>query len=129
MALISVAELLFDPDMTDIVQVKRNLEYVDGTGIARYQTQTYNVVASIQSASGDTLANLPDMARTGGSWEIITTFPLATATNLNKADTVIWRGSEYVVTAVGRFGNFANNAGHYEGVMEIKTISPPPGPP
>jgi hypothetical protein len=71
----------------------------------------------------------PDLARTGGSYEVITTFPLATATDANMADTVQWRGSEFIVTSIGRFGNFANNAGHYEGVMEIKTISPPAGPP
>jgi hypothetical protein len=68
----------------------------------------------------------PDLARTGGSYEVITTFPLATATDTTKADTVLWRGIEFVVTSVSNFLNFNDQ---YEGVMEVKTISPPAGAP
>ncbi len=129
MALISVVENLTDPDFCDPCTVLRNLETVGEDGIVTYTTQTIPIVASIQALGGDDLMVTPDLARTGGSYEVITTFPLATATDANKADTVLWRGIEFVVTSIGRFGNFANNAGHYEGVMEIKTISPPAGPP
>ena len=129
MALISVAELLSDPDFVDQVTVLRNVETVGDDGLVSYATQSIAILASIQAMGGDDLTVTPDLARTGGSYEVITTFPLATATDLNKADTVLWRGIEFVVTSIGRFGNFAGTAGHYEGVMEIKTISPPAGPP
>jgi hypothetical protein len=129
MALISVVELLSDPDFVDPVTVLRQVETVGSDGIVSYATQTINTFASIQAAGGDSLLVTPDLARTGGSYEVITTFPLATATDTCKADTVLWRGSEFVVTGVARFGNFAGLSGHYEGTMEIKTISPPIGPP
>jgi hypothetical protein len=129
MALISVVELLSDPDFVDSVTVIRNVEVIGDDGIVTYQPQTFNILASIQAASGDELDILPDMARTGGTYEVITTFPLATATDLNKADTVIWRGCEHVVISIGRFGNYAGLQGHYEGIMAIKKISPPAGPP
>jgi hypothetical protein len=129
MANISVAELLFDADFCDPCTVLRQVETVGSDGIVTYTTQSIPILASIQAMGGDDLMVTPDLARTGGSYEVITTFPLATATNSSKADTVLWRGIEFVVTSIGRFGNFANSAGHYEGVMEIKTISPPAGPP
>jgi hypothetical protein len=129
MALISVVELLSDPDFVDTVTVLRNIEVVGDDGVATYQQQAINILASIQSASGDELDMLPDGSRTGGTYEVITTFPLTCATEGTKADTVIWRGIEHVVISIGRFGNFAGNAGHYEGIMAIKTISPPVGPP
>jgi hypothetical protein len=129
MANISVTELLFDADFVDPVTVLRNMELVGPDGIVTYTEAAIPIVASVQSSAGDSLMMTPDMARSGSTYDIITTFPLATATDANKADTVIWRGIEFVVTGVARFGNFANNAGHYEGTMEAKTISPPAGPP
>ena len=125
MANISVNELLFDPDFVDPVTVLRNVETVSEEGYVSYTTERHYILASIQSASGDELLVTPDLARTGGTYEIITAFPLATATDLHKADTVLWRGVEFVVISIGRFGNFG---GQYEGVMTIKTISPPAGP-
>lgn len=129
MALITVAELLYDADFVDPCTVLRQVETVGDDGYVTYATQSIPIVASIQAAGGDSLTVLPELARTGGTYEVITTFPLATATDTNAADIVLWRGSEFVVTQIGRFGNFANNAGHFEGLMEIKTISPPAGPP
>lgn len=129
MAQISVIELLSDPDFVDPVVVLRQIEAIGDDGRVSYTVQTVNTFASIQAAGGDNLTVQPDLARTGGSYEVITTFPLATATPTCKADTVLWRGSEFVVTSIQRFGNFAGLAGHYEGTMEIKTISPPIGPP
>ena len=124
MALISVVELLSDPDFCDTCTVLRNVETVGEDGIVSYDTQSIQIVASIQALGGDDLTVTPDLARTGGSYEITTTFPLSCATDLNKADTVLWRGAEFVVTTVSQFDNFG---GQYEGVMEIKTISPPSG--
>jgi hypothetical protein len=129
MANISVVELLSDPDFVDPVTVVRKIESVGNDGIAVYLTQTIPILASIQANSGDNLFTDPDRARAGGSYEVITSFPLAVATDTTSADTVLWRGSEFVVTSIARFGNFAGGAGHYEGTMEIKTISPPIGPP
>jgi len=129
MANITVAELLLDPDFVDPVTVIRKVETVGDDGRATHQTESISIMASIQALSGDDLAVLPDLSRTSGAFEVITTFPLATATDTTAADTVMWRGCEYVVTSIGRFGNFANGAGHYEGIMELKAIAPPIGPP
>jgi hypothetical protein len=129
MANISVAELLFDPDFVDPCTVVRQVEVVGEDGIVTYQTQQIPILASIQAASGDDLEMTQDYARTSGTYEVITTFPLATATDTTSADTVLWRGCEHIVISIGRFGNFAGNAGHYEGLMTIKTVSPPVGPP
>lgn len=124
MANISVSELLLDPDFCDAVTVIRSEEVVSEEGYVSYATRRINVIASVQSAGGDELTMTPDLARTGGTYEINTTFPLVTATDLNKADTVIWRDVEFVVIAVARFGNFGS---HYEGIMTIKSISPKAG--
>jgi hypothetical protein len=121
MANISVSELLFDPDFVDPCVIVRNEEIVGEDGIATYIETRIDIVASIQSAGGDALDMLPDLIRTGGAYEITTTFPLVCATDTTKADTVIWRDTEYVVISVARFGNFGSQ---YEGIMSIKTISP-----
>ena len=126
MANISVVELLNDPDFVDPCTVLRNVETVGSDGIVSYELQTFQIFASIQAMGGDDLMVTPDLARTGGSYEVITTFPLATATDTSKADTVLWRGIEFVVTSVSNFLNFDDQ---YEGVMEIKTLSPPAGAP
>ena len=124
MANISVRELLFDPDFVDPCVVLRQTETVSEEGYVTYAVERINILASIQSASGDELLVTPDLARTGGTYEIITAFPLVTATDLHKADTVLWHDVEFVVISVGRFGNFG---GQWEGVMTIKDISPKAG--
>ncbi|HTB46472.1 MAG TPA: hypothetical protein VK741_22820 [Acetobacteraceae bacterium] len=129
MANLSVVELLSDPDFVDPCTVLRQVEVIGADGIATYQTQSIPILASLQAATGDELEMTADAARTSGTYEVITTFPLATATDTSAADTVLWRGCEYVVISIGRFGNFAGNAGHYEGLMTLKTISPAAGPP
>src|SRR4051794_6728959 len=121
MANISVSELLFDPDFVDQCIVIRNEEIVGDDGVATYTEHRIPIVASIQPSSGDVLDINPDLIRTGGTYEIITTFPLVTATDVTKSDSVIWRETEFTVISVARFGNFG---GQYEGVMRIKTISP-----
>jgi hypothetical protein len=121
MANISVSELLVDPDFVDLVEIVRSVEEVGEDGMVRYVSRRYQALASIQSAGGHDLDMTPDLARTGGTYEITTTFPITTASDLTKADTVIWRGTEHVVISVGRFDNFGNQ---FEGIMSIKTLSP-----
>lgn len=123
MANISVRELLFDPDFVDPCVVVRSVEVVGEDGIANYVDTRFDILASIQ-CNGESLEHTPDMARTTGNYEIITSFPLVTATDTTRADTVLWNEIEFVLISVNRFGNFG---GQYEGVMGIKTISPPPG--
>jgi hypothetical protein len=109
----------------DPVTVIRRVEVVGDDGVAAHQTQTFNILASIQSMGGDNLFSDEDSSRTGGTYEVITTFPLATATDTTAADIVQWAGVEFVVTSIGRMGNFG---GQYEGTMEIRTVSPAVGP-
>jgi hypothetical protein len=124
MANISVVELTFDPDFVDPVTVVRQVQTVDDEGLAVITEQRISIVASIQSASGDELTMLPDLARTESTYEIITAFPLLTATDSTGADEVIWNDWRFVVISVGRFGNFAGNSGHYEGIMRQKPTVP-----
>jgi hypothetical protein len=124
MANIDVTQLLFDLDFVDPVTIVRSVETVGEDGIVSYEEKRYDIWASIQSASGDELLMTPDLARTGGTYEITTVFPLVTATDLTKADTVIWHDVEFVVIAVAKFGNFG---GQQEGIMTIKSLSPPQG--
>lgn len=126
MANITVAELLLDPDFVDPVTVLRQIETIGDDGIAVYRQASIPIVASIQSQSGDTLAMLPDLARTEGSYEIITTFPLLAATDATGPDIVVWNGRHHRVTSIGRFGNFTNGFGHFEGTMEIMSLNPVP---
>ena len=125
MANISVSSLLLDPDFVDPVTVRRQVETVGDDGRVTYETRTFQILASIQSMSGDNLFNDVDRSRNHGSYEVITTFPLAVATDTTSADIVLWSGVEFIVTSIGRFGNFG---GQYEGTMEIMTVSPPVGP-
>ena len=124
MARISVRELLFDPDFVDLCIVVRSEEVVGEDGMVTYIETRHAVLASIQ-CNGESLEHTPDMARTTGDYEIITSFPLLAATNTTKADTVLWQNIEFVVHQVSRFGNFG---GQYEGIMGIRTISPGVGP-
>jgi hypothetical protein len=125
MANIGVSELLLDPDFVDQVIVLRQVEIMGDDGIAVRQPQSINILASIQS-NDDTLQMTPDLARTEGSYEIITTFPLLTATDTSSADVVVWNGRQHKVTSVARFGNFATGFGHFEGIMEIISVQPVP---
>jgi hypothetical protein len=125
MANISVSSLLLDPDFVDPVVVTRRVEVVGDDGVASYVEQTFDILASVQSMGGDNLFSDEDSSRTGGTYEVITTFPLATATDTTAADIVRWCGVDFVVTSIGRFGNFG---GQYEGTMEIRTVSPAVGP-
>jgi hypothetical protein len=124
MARISVVENLYDPDFIDPVTVMRRVQTVDADGLAVVTEQRIDIVASIQSASGDDLVMTADLARTESTYEIITTFPLLTATDTTGADEVIWNGWRFVVINVGRFGNWAGGAGHYEGTMRQKPMVP-----
>jgi hypothetical protein len=125
MANISVSQLLFDPDFVDPVTVRRQVEVVGDDGLVTYTVQTFDIVASVQSMGGDNLFVDTDRSRATGTYEVITTFPLVVATDTTSADIVIWQGVEFIVTNVGRFGNFG---GQYEGTMEIRAVSPPIGP-
>lgn len=125
MANISVAELLLDPDFVDEVTVLRQIETVNEEGMAVREVVPIQIIASIQSNS-ETLLMAPELSRTEGSYEIITTFPLLTATDNNAADVVVWNGRHHRVISVGRFGNFSPGFGHFEGVMEIISLNPTP---
>lgn len=121
MANISVVELTFDPDFVDPCTVFRLMETVGQDGIARRVVVPIQILASVQSNSDD-LALTPDLARTEATWECITAFPLNEATETTAADEVFWQGMRFTVIHVARFGNFANGAGHYEAVMELKPV-------
>ena len=123
MALISVVENLYDPDFLDPVVVKRQVQSVDADGLAVNVETSYNTFASIQSNS-DNLTVTGDLARTEATYEVITAFPLLTATDSTAADEVLWNGHRFTVTTIGRFGNWAGNAGHYEGTMTLKPMVP-----
>lgn len=125
MANISVSELLLDPDFVDPVTVLRQVEVVGDDGIAVRQIVPIEILASIQSNT-DTLIMQPELARTEGAYEIITTFPLLTATDNTAADMVIWNGRQHRVVSIGRFGNFSPGQGHFEGVMEVVSLNPIP---
>lgn len=129
MANISVAELLFDPDFVDPVTVTRLIETTGADGIATRAPVDYPILASIQASSGDNQTLGPDGAMASSTYEVITTFPLAVASDSTAADTVTWRGMTFTVTSIARFGNFAGTAGHYEGVMEMKPVTTTVGPP
>lgn len=124
MANITVAELLLDPDFIDPCTVVRQMQVVDDDGIAVMTEQRIQIYASIQAASGDDLMMTPDLARTESTYEIITIFPLLTATDSTAADEVQWNGWRFTVINVGRFGNWAGNSGHYEGTMRLKPTVP-----
>lgn len=125
MALISVAELLLDADFVDPVTVLRQVETVGIDGVATRQTVPIQILASVQSNS-DNLIMQPDLARTEGAYEIITTFPLLTATDATSADIIVWNSRQHRLISVGRFGNFTEGFGHFEGIMEIMSLNPVP---
>jgi len=126
MALIDVSALLLDPDFCDPVTVIRLVESVGDDGLVVMTEQQIDIIASIQSLTGEELALMPDLARAEGAMEILTTFPLAIATDTTVADTVLWGGKTYTVISIARFGNFGSQ---YEGVMTLKSLTGRMGPP
>ena len=92
MALISVAELLYDADFVDPVTVLRMVQTVNEQGVAIHNRVPITILASIQSQGGDSLVTLPDLSRTSALFEILTASPLLTASDATGADMVEWNG-------------------------------------
>jgi hypothetical protein len=126
MANIDVSFVL-DSDFCDPVVVSRWNETVGDDGRAIRVLEEINAYASIQASSGDNLFLSPDLARSEGTYECITIFPLAVATDTTAADEVTWKGETFVVTQIGRFGNYG--AGHYEGMLTLKSLTTKVGKP
>ena len=126
MANIDVSMVL-DGDFCDPIVVSRWTETVDDDGMAVRVLTKIDAFASIQANSGDTLFVDPNLARSEGTYECITIFPLAVATDTTAADEVTWKGETFVVTQIGRFGNYG--AGHYEGMLTLKSVTTKVGKP
>lgn len=123
MALISVVELLYDPDFVDEILVLRQVESVGQDGLGLVVEHQYSAVASVQAASGDDTVITAEAARTQSTYECITAFPLlAPSDATTNADIVIWRNMRFRVTSVAVFANFAGGAGHYEAMMEMLPV-------
>jgi hypothetical protein len=126
MANIDVSMVL-DGDFCDPIVVSRWTETVDDDGMAVRVLTTIDAFASIQANSGDNLFVDENLSRSEGTYECITIFPLAVATDTTAADEVTWKGETFVVTQIGRFGNYG--AGHYEGMLTLKSVTTKVGKP
>jgi hypothetical protein len=130
LALISVAELLVDPDFVDAVTIIRSVQTVDSFGMAQASQTPMQIIASVQAAGSDALQILPDLERADGAIEVLTQTPLMVATDTTAADIVLWRGRQWMVRSVDFFDNFATGgAGHYEALASLMNLAQaPPGP-
>jgi hypothetical protein len=126
MANIDVSMVL-DGDFCDPIVVSRWTETVDDDGMAVRVLTKIDAFASIQANSGDNLFVDPNASRSEGTYECITIFPLAVATDTTAADEVTWKGEVFTVTQIGRFGNYG--AGHYEGMLTLKSVTTKVGKP
>lgn len=121
MANIDVSDLLDDPDLSDTFQVVRTTITVGNDGVSTKVEQILTAVGSVQPASGDTLALLPEASRVEGALEVWSRFAFQLADDTHEADRVLWRGRRALVIKRDDYGHYGSGYSHVTCVFEGTT--------
>jgi len=116
MALISVHEILNDPDFTDHFKVVRRKEIINNFGESKVITSVYPQVIGVVTVSDNELHRDQKFDITAFAISVISNFPLRGESIFNgqsfKPDVVQWRGSNFVVMSINPYPQFG--PGFYE---------------
>lgn len=126
MPLISVAELLSDPDFADEFTLIRRYTSTGTDGRAVHVEGRLDLMGVVQPAGPSAVTLLPEGARVSTAIVIFTAHKLLAAREDGAADEVLWNGGRYVVRSVADWGRWG--AGHYEATCENIAFSAPNSP-
>lgn len=107
MALLDVSEILTDPDLVDVFNVRRRLETVDihGRSIVA-ETVFPQVVGVVTAISPSDLDRREDYQAMSRSISVVCRFRLRGETEGNQPDVVVWRGDNFIVKHVDLYPQF-----------------------
>ncbi len=109
MALLDVSEILTDPDMVDIFNVRRRMETVDIHGRSTVSETVFpQVIGVVTAISPSDLDRRDDYEAMSRSISVVCKFRLHGETTGNQPDIVVWRGSNYLVRHVDPYPQFGN---------------------
>lgn len=115
MTLISVDELLSDPDLMDVFDVVRSVETVDSHGNSTVTPTTYkNQRGAVYPTGNNVLTRLADAQLGLNTITVVTKFKLFLAATGYQADQLVWRGDTYIVKEVNNWNRYG--AGFVEAV-------------
>ena len=109
MPLISVDELMFDPDfVTESLRLYTTIEIVGVNGRNTITRSMQPIVGVVTPTSARDLVRLPEGSTSGGSITVTTAYPLTSGDPAqNKpADQISWKGDLYVVTRLDDYSEF-----------------------
>jgi galactose-6-phosphate isomerase len=105
--LLDVSEITLDVDFSDVFDVVRRNERVNGNGISVPTLTTYrNQVGVVYLRGKNDLKRSDDNDLTEKEVYIVTKFRLQGTSPGVKPDTVLWHGSRFIVSRVEDFSNF-----------------------
>jgi hypothetical protein len=102
MALLDVSELLFDPDLCDLVTVTRRTATVStDTGRAGFTTTVFpNVVMFVLIADPSDQQRSPEATNIPRAIDVVTNFRLHGPSEGQLADVITYMGSDYTLTEI-----------------------------
>lgn len=107
MTLISVDEILRDPDLMDVFDVIRSAETIDENGRSVPTATTFPNVRGAVFPTGDNNLIRQDDAQYGrNTITVVTRFALFLVATGYQADQLVWRGERYIVKAVNNWNRY-----------------------
>jgi hypothetical protein len=106
MALLDVTEVLFDPDFADTITCIREMQTVNGSGLASTTPTPSTFTGVVTQDDGDVMQRMPDGEMVSGSITIHTVFRLSAGGPGQNADIVTWQGRNYTVKTISDYSNF-----------------------
>lgn len=107
MALLDVSEILTDPDLVDLFNVRRRSETVDIHGRSTVSETMFPQIAGVVTAiSPNDLDRREDYQSMSRSISVVCRFRLHGETEGNQPDIVVWRGDNFIVKHVDPYPQF-----------------------
>lgn len=126
--MISVREVLLDPDITDLILVSRRRETVSmSTGRSEIvvEKEFPNTQAVVCAASPNDLERLDDSQRMGRNLSIVTTFPLRGPSPGYQPDLISWHGDLFIVKLVDPYPQYGEFVQAIAGSIDSIDMAPP----
>ena len=109
MPLISVDELMFDPDfVTESLRLYTTVEHVGINGRNTITRSMQPIVGIVTPTSAQDLVRLPEGSTSGGSITVTTAYPLTSGdpAQSKPADQISWKNNVYIVAKLDDYSEF-----------------------
>lgn len=125
MPMLSVSELLLDPDFADEFSVVRRSETLSTTGRSIQSSRTYTgVIGVVIPTTPNELDREDSYEVMNRSITVLTKFRLRGEVTNQQPDVVVWRGDNYVVKAASLFVHFGQGYVKAECLSMDRTDAP-----